>query len=166
MSISLVLLFDFLDDTDGDGLLHVSDGVSTKRGIFLEDFDAKSLGGDEGNQSGITVLDELGVFFLRLTSSSVDLVVDSFELTSNMSSVAIQNGSVTSLNLTGVIHDDNLRVERSSFFSGVVLGIGSDITSSDILDGDTLNVETDVVTWDSFGELFVMHFDGLAFRDN
>lgn len=108
----------------------------------------------------------LGFFFLRLTSSSVDLIVDSFELTSNVSSVAIQNGGVTSLDLTGVIHDDNLRVERSSFFSGVVLGIGSDITSSDILDGDTLNVETDVVTRDGFGELFVMHFDGLAFSDD
>lgn len=147
-------------------MLHISDGVSTERGILLEDFDAKSLGGDEGNQSGITVLDELGVFFLRLTSSSVDLVVDSFELASNVSSVAIQNGGVTSLDLTGVIHDDDLRVEGGSFFGGVVLGIGSDITSSDILDGDTLNVETDVVTGDSFGELFVMHFDGLAFSDD
>lgn len=166
MSYSLVLLFNLLDDTDGDGLLHISDGVSTKRGIFLEDFDAKRLGGDKGNQGSITVLDELGVFFLRLTSSSVDLVVDGFELASNVSSVAIQNGGVTSLDLTGVIHDDNLGVEGGSFFGGVVLGIGSDITSSDILDGDTLNVETDVVTGDGFLELFVMHFDGLAFSDD
>jgi len=92
--------------------------------------------------------------------------VDGFELASNMSSVAIQDGGITVLDLTGVVHDDNLRVERSNFFSGVVLGIGSDITSSDILDGDTLNVETNVVTGDGFGELFVMHFDGFAFSDD
>lgn len=163
---SLFLSFGFLDDTDSNGLLHVSNGISTKRGIFLEDFNAHGLGGNEGNQSGVTVLDELGVFFLRLTSSSVDLIVDSFELTSNMSSVAIQDGGISVLDLTGVIHNDNLRVEVSNFFGWVVLGIGSDITSSDILNGDTLDVETDVVTGESFSELFMMHFDGLTFGNN
>lgn len=92
--------------------------------------------------------------------------MDFFELASNMSSVAIQNGSVTSLDLTGVVHDDDLRVERGSFFSGIVLGIRGDVSSSDILDGDTLNVETNVVTGDGFREGFVMHFDGFAFRDD
>jgi hypothetical protein len=115
-------------------LFHISDGISTKRGIFLEDFDAHSLGGNEGNQSSITILDELGVFFLRFTSSSVDLVVDGFELASNMSSVTIQDWGVTVLDLTGVVHDDNLRVEVSDFFGWVVLGIRSNITSSNILD--------------------------------
>jgi len=132
----------------------------------LEDFNAHGLGGDEGNQSSITILDELGVFFLRLTSSSVNLIVDSFELASNMSSVAIQDGGVTVLDLTGVVHNDNLGVERRDFFGGVVLGIGSDITSSDILNGDTLDVETNVVTREGFSELFVMHFDGLAFSND
>lgn len=129
----------------------------------MEDFAAEGLGGNEGDESGISVLDELGVLFLRLTSSSVNLVVDGFELASNMSSVAIENGGVSVLDLTGVVHDDDLRVERSNFFSGIVLGIRSDVSSSDILDGDTLDVETNVVTWNGLGEGFVMHFDGLAF---
>jgi len=144
-------------------LFHVSNGVSTKRGIFLEDFTAEGLGGDEGDESGISVLDELGVLFLRFTSSSVDLVVNGFELASNMGSVAIEHGGISVLDLTGVVHDDDLRVERSNFFSWVVLGIRSDVSSADILDGDTLDVETNVVTWDGLGEGFVMHFDGLAF---
>jgi len=144
-------------------LFHVSNGVSTKRGIFLEDFAAEGLGGDEGDESGISVLDELGVLFLRFTSSSVDLVVNGFELASNMGSVAIEHGGISVLDLTGVVHDDDLRVERSNFFSWVVLGIRSDVSSADILDGDTLDVETNVVTWDGLGEGFVMHFDGLAF---
>ena len=144
-------------------MFHVSNGVSTKRGIFLEDFTAEGLGGDEGDESGISVLDELGVLFLRFTSSSVDLVVNGFELASNMGSVAIEHGGISVLDLTGVVHDDDLRVERSNFFSWVVLGIRSDVSSADILDGDTLDVETNVVTWDGLGEGFVMHFDGLAF---
>jgi len=129
----------------------------------LEDFTAEGLGGDEGDESGISVLDELGVLFLRFTSSSVDLVVNGFELASNMGSVAIEHGGISVLDLTGVVHDDDLRVERSNFFSWVVLGIRSDVSSADILDGDTLDVETNVVTWDGLGEGFVMHFDGLAF---
>lgn len=129
----------------------------------MEDFTAEGLGGDEGDESGISVLDELGVLFLRFTSSSVDLVVNGFELASNMGSVAIEHGGISVLDLTGVVHDDDLRVERSNFFSWVVLGIRSDVSSADILDGDTLDVETNVVTWDGLGEGFVMHFDGLAF---
>ena len=129
----------------------------------MEDFAAEGLGGDEGDESGISVLDELGVLFLRFTSSSVDLVVNGFELASNMGSVAIEHGGISVLDLTGVVHDDDLRVERSNFFSWVVLGIRSDVSSADILDGDTLDVETNVVTWDGLGEGFVMHFDGLAF---
>lgn len=100
----------------------------------MEDFAAEGLGGDEGDESGISVLDELGVLFLRLTSSSVNLVVNGLELASNMSSVAIEDGGVSVLDLTGVVHDDDLRVERSNFFSWVVLGIRSDVSSSDILD--------------------------------
>ena len=129
----------------------------------MEDFAAEGLGGDEGDESGISVLDELGVLFLRLTSSSVNLVVDGLELASNMGSVAIEDGGISVLDLTGVVHDDDLRVERGNFFSWVVLGIRSDVSSADILDGDTLDVETNVVTWDGLGEGFVMHFDGLAF---
>ena len=130
----------------------------------MEDFTAEGLGGDEGDESGISVLDELGVLFLRFTSSSVDLVVNGFELASNMGSVAIEHGGISVLDLTGVVHDDDLRVERSDFFGWVILGIGSDVSSADILDGDTFDVETNVVTWDGFGEGFVMHLDGLALR--
>ena len=35
-----ILLVNDLDDTDGDGLFHISDGESSERGIFGEDFDA------------------------------------------------------------------------------------------------------------------------------
>merc|ERR1719498_632809 len=92
-------------------------------------------------------------------SSYVDLGLDFSELAGNMGSVAIEDGAVTVGDLTGMVKNDNLSIEGDGFSGGVVLGIRADVTSSDILDGDTLNVESDVVTGNSFGHRFVMHFD-------
>jgi hypothetical protein len=62
-----------------------------------------------------------------------------------------------------MVHDDNLGLEPFGVHSWGVLGIGSDVTSLDIRNRETFNVETDVVTWNSFSDRFVMHFDGFAF---
>jgi hypothetical protein len=48
--------------------------------------------------------------------------------------VTIEDGCVTSSDLTRVVEDDDLGVEGGGFFGGVVLGVGSDVTSTDILD--------------------------------
>jgi len=37
------------------------------------------------------------------------------------------------------------------------------VSSSDILDGDVLDVETDVVSGQTLGDLLVVHLDGLDF---
>jgi hypothetical protein len=62
-----------------------------------------------------------------------------------------------------VVHDDDLGDEVLSVHSGVVLGIRSDVTSLDILDGQVLDVETNVVAWHGLFNDFVVHFDGLDF---
>lgn len=62
-----------------------------------------------------------------------------------------------------MVEDDDLGGEVGSFLGGVVLGVGSDVATADILDGDVLDVEADVVTRVALLELFVMHFDGLDF---
>jgi len=157
------LLINGLDDTDSDGLFHVSNSESTKRRVFRESFNAQGLGGDEGNHGAVTSLDELGFLFKNGTSSSVDLFLDFSELASNVSSMAIEDGGVSVTDLTGVVKDDNLSVERSSFLGRIVLGVTADVTSSNILDSDVLNVETDVVTGNGFRDRLVMHFDGLDF---
>ena len=77
--------------------------------------------------------------------------------------MAIEDWCVTSTDLTRVVKDDDLGVERSSFLGGVVLGVGADVTTTDILDGNVLDVETDVVTGETLGELLVVHLDGLDF---
>lgn len=79
-----------------------------------------------------------------------------------MGSVAIKNGSVTSTDLTGVVKNNDLSVERVAALGGVVLGVTGNVTSSDILDGNVLDVEANVVTGEtSVGEDLVVHLDRL-----
>mmetsp|Transcript_118178 Transcript_118178/g.164630 ORF Transcript_118178/g.164630 Transcript_118178/m.164630 type:complete len:360 (-) Transcript_118178:36-1115(-) len=77
-----------------------------------------------------------------------------------MGGMAIKDWCVTVGDLTGVVHDDDLGLEGFGVLGGVVLGVGSDVTSLDILDGKVLNVETNVVTGLSLLDDFVMHLDG------
>lgn len=160
---TLVGLDDGLDDTDGHGLTHVTDGETTERRILLEGLDAHGLGGNHLDDGSITRLDELGGSLHRLASSAIDLLDELGELASNVGSVAIQDRSVTSTDLAGVVKDDDLGVEGLGALGGVVLGVTSDVTTTDLLDGDVLDVEANVVTWDTLGKLLVVHFDGLDF---
>ena len=77
--------------------------------------------------------------------------------------MAIQDWSVTSTDLTRVVKDDDLGVEGLSSLGGVVLGVTSNVTTTDFLDGDVLDVEADVVTGETLDKLLVVHLDGLDF---
>ena len=130
----LLFLGGSFNDTDGDGLFHVSDSESSQRRIINEGLNTHGLGGFKDDQSRVTVLDELGLFFSGLTSSSVNLGLDFSEFAGNVSSVAIEDGGVSVFNLSGVVHDDDLSEERFGFFGGIVLDITTDISSLDVLD--------------------------------
>lgn len=80
-----------------------------------------------------------------------------------MGSVAIEDWSVTGTDLTRMVEDDNLSVEGLGTLGGVVLGITANVSTTNFLDGDVLDVESNVVTWETLDELFVMHLDGLHF---
>jgi len=108
-------------------------------------------------------LDELGLIFNRFTSTTINLLQDLRELAGNVGSVAIKNWSVTSTDLTRVVKNDDLGVEGLSSLGGVVLGVTGDVTTTDFLDGNVLDVETDVVSWETLDELLVVHLDGLDF---
>lgn len=159
-------LLDGLDDTDGDGLSHITDGETAKRGVVGEGLNAHGLGGNHLDDSSITRLDELGVRLDALTGTAVDLLQELRELAGNVSSVAIEDWSVTSTDLARVVEDDDLGVERSAARGGVVLGVTADVTTADLLDGNVLDVETDVVTGVTLLELLVVHLDGLDFSGN
>merc|ERR1719321_2122214 len=60
-----------------------------------------------------------------------------------------------------MVKNDNLGNEHGVILSWIVLGVRADVTSLDILDGQVLDVETNVVTWGGLVNLLVMHLDGL-----
>jgi hypothetical protein len=80
--------------------------------------------------------------------------------------VAIDDGGVTVLDLTRVVHDDNLREERSDFLSWIILCIGCNVSSADVFYRNTPDIETNIVTWLGFSKGFVEHFDCSAFSLN
>lgn len=144
--------------------------------------DTHGLARNELDDGGIARLDKFGVVFERLTSPAVDLLLELSELAGNVGGVTIEDGSVTSTNLTRVVEDDDLGIEGGSLFGRVVLGVGGDITTADVLnrnvsDGEdeisvdkrlcgkkyALDIETNIVTGVALFELFVMHFDRLHF---
>ena len=103
-----LFLLNSLDDTDGNGLSHISDGESAKGSVLGEGLDAHGLGWNHLDDGGVTRLDLLGEVFHLLTGSSIDLLKEFLELAGNVSSVAIQNWGVAVSDLTGVVQDDNL----------------------------------------------------------
>ena len=142
---------------------HVTDGETTERGVVGEGLDTHGLGGNHLDDGGVTGLDELGRSFDGLTGTAVNLLKELGELASNVGGVAVKDGGVTSANLTGVVEDNDLSVEASSFLSRVVLGVGGNVATTDVLDGNVLDVETNVVTGVTSLELLVVHLNGLHF---
>jgi len=163
---SLLRLVDSLDDTDGNGDSHVSDSESTKRRVLSEGLNTHGLGRNHSDHSGITSLEELRRLLSGLTSSSVDLGKELSELAGNVGSVTVQNWRVTSRDLTRVVEDNDLSVERSTSLRRIVLRVTTDVSSSDFLNGNVLDVETNIVTGKTLSELLVVHLDGLHFSSD
>jgi hypothetical protein len=157
---------DFLDDANGNGLLHVTDGESAERRVSGKSFNAHGLIGNHTNQGGITRFDELGLLFDYLSGSSVDFGLDLVELASNVRGVTIEDRGVPVSYLAGVVKNHDLTEEVFSILCGVVLVVGGDETSSAILDGEVLNVETNDVTGLSLSNGLVMQFDRLALSNH
>ena len=76
--------------------------------------------------------------------------MDLSELAGNVGGVAIEDGGVAVFDLSGMVHDDDLGDERFDFFGRIVLGVTTNISSLDVLDGETLDVESNVVSGNSF----------------
>merc|ERR1719323_2742262 len=132
------------------GLLGVSEGLDTH-----------GLAGGQQDDGGVTRLDELGVVLGGLTGTAVNLLLDLSKLASNVSGVAIKDGAVAVGDLSGVVEDNDLGGEVRNTGGGLVLGVGGNISSLDVLDGDVLDVEANVISGDSLGEGLVVHLHGL-----
>jgi hypothetical protein len=151
-----VRLLDRLDDADGDRLAHVTNGEAAERGVLVVGLDAHGLRGDELDDGGVARLDELGRGLHDLTGTAVDLLDERVELARNVGRVAVEDGRVAGADLSGVVEDNDLGVERSSLLGGVVLRVGADVSTADVLDRDVLDVEANVVSGETLGELLVV----------
>ena len=127
-------------------MTHVTDSEATKRREVREGLDAEGLGGNQSDHSSVTRLDELGVLFGGFAGTTIAFLLDLGELAGNVGRVAIENGGVTVRDLARVVQHDDLSEEVSSSLGWVVLGITSNETTTQLLDGDVLNVEANVVT--------------------
>jgi len=89
LAAALVRLDDRLDDTDGDGLTHVTHGKPAKRRVVSESFDAHGLGRNHLHDGSVTRLDELGVIFDRLAGAAIDLLQELGKLAGDMGGMAV-----------------------------------------------------------------------------
>jgi hypothetical protein len=127
-------------------LTHVTDSETTERREVREGLDAEGLGGNQSDHGSITRLDEFGVLFSSFAGTTIAFLLDFGEFAGNVGRVAVENGSVTVRDLTRVVQHDDLSEEVGSSLGWVVLGITSNEATTQLLDGDVLNVETNVVT--------------------
>jgi hypothetical protein len=141
-------------------LFHVSDGESSERGILLERFNTHGFGGSHDGEARVSRFNEFGVSFKFFTGSSINFLSDFFEFNGNVGGVAIQDGGISVLDLTGVVKNDNLSEESNSGSGRIFFGVRGNISSFNFFDGNIFNIETDIVSWNGFSELFVMHFNG------
>jgi hypothetical protein len=77
--------------------------------------------------------------------------------------VAIEDGGISVSDLSGVVNNDDLGGEGVSFTGRVILYIRADKSSLEFLDGEGFHIESYVVSWLSFRDSFVMHFDRFNF---
>jgi len=74
--------------------------------------------------------------------------------------VAVQHGRVVVLDHV-VVEDDDLGEEAAHLVARLVLVVGGDVTAVDVLDGEALDVEANVVSRLGLVEGLVVHLDGL-----
>merc|ERR1719192_2175190 len=150
-----------LDNTDSNSLPHVPDGEPSQGRVVGEGLHAHGLAGEQLHYGSVSGLDELGRILGGLASTPVNLLKDLGELAGNVGGVAVENWGVAVGHLAGVVQHDDLGGEVGNAGGGLVLGVGGDVASLDVLDRHVLDVEANVVAGDSLGQGLVVHLDGL-----
>jgi len=157
LAFSILLLDDGFNNTYSNSLSHITNSKTSKRSIFREGLNNHGLGGLKGYHACITVLNELRVGFHGLTGTAIHLLVNVLELGGDVGGVAIENWAVTVLDLTRVRHDDNLGGEGFNTLGWIISVVRAYKSSLDVLYGNVLTVETNVVSGNSLGKRFMMH---------
>ncbi|CAI0542391.1 unnamed protein product [Linum tenue] len=161
LGTSRILLLHGLDDTHSNGLPHVPHGEPTQRWVLGESLHHHGLGRNHLHEPSITILQELRLLLELLSRSPVDLGHDLRELHSNVGGVAVKHWGIAISNLARVVHDDDLGCEVGSLLGRVILGVGGNEPTLEILDSNILHVEPNVVTRESLLESFMVHLNRL-----
>nr|ACU18045.1 unknown [Glycine max] len=156
-----VFLLNTLDDSNSYGLTHVPHSKTTKGRILRESFNHHGLGWNHLNHTSITILQKFGLLLKLLTRSPVNLGQDFRKLHSNVRSVAVKDWCVSITNLARMVHDNDLGCEVGSFLGRVVLGVGCNKTTLEILDCNILHIKSNIVTWKSLCESLMVHLNRL-----
>merc|ERR1712088_691066 len=146
-----------LDDTDSNSLPHVPDGEPSKGRVVRERLHTHGLAGEQPHDGSVSGLDGLGRVLSGLAGTPVNLLKDLGELASNVGSVAVEHWGVAVGHLAGVVQHDDLGGEVGDASGRLVLGVGGDVASLDVLDRHVLDVEANVVAGDSLGQGLVVH---------
>jgi len=154
------LLGDGLDDADGDGLPHVTDGEATERRVVGESLHGHGLGRSHLNDSGISILDGLREGLKLLARTTIALLKDLLKLAGDVGGVAIHDRRISVLDFSRVVENNDLSVEVLALLGWVVLRVRGDVSTTNFLYGDVLDVEANVVTGKGLGKRLVVHLNG------
>merc|ERR1719449_378337 len=113
-----------------------TDSKPSKRREVSEGLDTHGLAGGQLDDGGVPGLDELGVVLNGLTGTTVNLLLDLSELAGDVGGVTVQDWAVAVANLTGVVQHNDLGGEVRDSGGGLVLAVGSNVASLDVLHGD------------------------------
>ena len=163
---SLALELNSLDHTDSDGSSHVTNSESSKRSVLGVSLNTHGLLRDHDSHTGLVLLEhKLGSVLLGglldVSVTGIDLGKDRVELARNVSSVAIKNGRVVVRDVV-VVQDNDLSVESSALGGGLVLAVGRNVSTLDVLNGKTLDVESNIVTGLGLVKSLVVHLNRFA----
>merc|ERR1712025_328042 len=164
-SLGLLALSDLggcgLDDTDSHGLPHVAHGEAAEGRELGERLHTRRLAGQKLDNGCVTRLDELGIILGGFTGTAINLLLYLGELARNVSRMTVEDRAIAVGDLTGMVQHDDLSGEIRHAGGRLVLGVGSYISTLDVLNRDVLDVESNVVSRDGFGKRLVMHFHRL-----
>jgi len=155
-----IFLGDRFDDADGDRLPHVTDGEAAQRRIFGKGLNRHGLGRRHFDDGRIAVLDGFRKSLQLFARTTIALFEDLFKFAGDVSGVAIHDRRISVLDFSRVVENDDLSVEVLALFGRVVLGVRGNVATTDFLDGDVLDVETNVVTGKSLRKRLVVHLHG------
>jgi len=94
-----------------------------------------------------------------LAGTAINFLQKLGKFAGDVSGVAIQDWGISSTNLTGVVEDNDLGIEGVTALGGIILGISADVSTTDFLHGNVLDVESNVVSRNTLNQGFVVHFN-------